>query len=327
MIELSKKVNLYWTKNTNAFSAANKDLQIEETRILGSAKSAVTDMLAKGAEQRAIMRNVIGVDPNSQTSNWDSLIKNYWDSLSVIIPSSGRILEVGFKYDIKTQDDLRKDAIRALKADKKDITTSEKLSIYAEGLEEEYKYRFGEPLVPEDYMLWRYCLVYGYVANSIDEIKKAPKKIKFYLFSETERKDEQKAKHELKKDLTIKYLEVIKDKELMDSILMVNGFAETINDMSVIDKEQAIDGLTLQSPNKFLASYKDKTIKTKSIIEQLVVANILRRLPNTDKIVDAKDVTINIGDSLDEAVGYFLNQKNKAIVSEYTEIYKHNKKK
>lgn len=328
MIEVSKKVNLYWVKNTNAFLAANPDMKIQEaTRTIGSARGAVTTMLANGEEQRTIMRHILGVDPYSQTSNWDAIVKNYWNSLSIHVPPEGKVLEIGFTYDIKTLDKDQKDYIEQLREDKENIKTTGDLSQYVvDNVEEKYKYRYGLPINGEDYMLWRYCLGYGYVANTLAEVDKAPKKIKFYLFSEQEKKTEAKLKHDLKKEGIKVYLEVIKDKKLMDGILIMEGAGLELNTLTTIEKEQRIDTLSMQSPNKFLKYAKDKTLVTKAEIEQLVNGGILRRLPNTEMLVDANNIEEVIGNSLDEAVIFFKDQKNKAIVSEYMTIYKHNKK-
>jgi len=328
MYTVNKQITIYWTKNSSAFLKANPDLAIEEgTRTIGSSRSAVKTMLANGEEQRAIMPTVLGIDPNSQTSNWDKELKNYWDSISQTIPPEGKKLNISFSYDFKTQDDLRHKAIKDLKADEKDIKDDKSLAEFVEeNVEEQYKYKYGKPVDAADYMLWRYCLVYGFIANTLKDVDKSPKKIKFYLYSEEEKKKERKEKSAVKLKVTEYYVKVAKDKKLLDAILTVTG-TENVDSLDPDDKLQALDLYTVEHPKTFINLVEDKHIETKADIEKLITANQLRRLPHTTRIVDAEDFEKPIGDNIDDAVAFFLNDKNKAIVGEYMSVYKHNKKK
>jgi len=273
------------------------------------------------------MRYVLGVDPESHTSNWDALIKNYWDSLSVIVPRGGKILDIGFKYDIRSTDNIQSKHISELLKGNKDIKTDKDLGDYVEAsIAEESKYRYGLPTNSEDYMLWRYCQHYGYVANSIQDVDNAPKKIKFYLYSEAEKKIHIQEHHNLKVKAMTKYIEVVKDKKMVDAILILIGKGFEVDGMEVFEKEQAIDTLHMNDPQKFLKLASDKHLLLKADIEGLINRNILQRLPNTQIVTAANNIEKVIGHSMDECITYFLDPKNKPEVTEYMVIYKQSKK-
>lgn len=327
--EVKREVNIYWAQMENAFLRANKDLQIEAgTRTIGSSTSAIKQMITKSDEQRAIMPTVIGVDANSQSVNWNEALKNYWDSLSVVIPEGGKPLNIGYVYNFETDNpELRKNIDKLIKT-QKDIKDSKTLAEYVESnVEEEFKYLYGRPSSAEDYMLWRYCLVYGFVANSFKDISKAPKKIKFYLFSEAEREQERISKHKLKRKVMERYIDIVKNEDVVDGVLIMMGKGNKLASMDSVAKEAELELFSNNKPQEFLALTEDKNLSTKAKIEQLIDSNILRRLPNTQIIVETNDVDNKIGNSMDEAVLYFKEQKNKAKISEFEQIYKDIKKK
>lgn len=322
-VTISKKINIYWKENRSGFYMANKKEISPEPRLIGSADSSVKRMLARGEEQAMTMSTIIGESPNSQ--EWQKKLTNYWHSLSVPIPPSGKELEIGFEYDYNTGDEQRKSYISKLT----NVKDSNDLAKYVEDkVEEQDKYKYGMPINPEDYMLYRYCLVYRFVANHINDIDKSVK-IKFYLFSKAERDKLRKEKYNVKKQVTVKWLEVIKDPDrLMDLLYTIGKGNEAEKLKEDFDKEQLLNTWAEANPNEFLKLVDDKNIKTRGYIERLIDSGILKRLPNSSIIVDANEPDVTVGDNMDSAINFFSNaERNKVKLNEFKTRYNTLKKK
>ena len=85
----------------------------------------------------------------------------FYANISIQVPNNetGRELEVGFRYDSLPQH-LLKDGEVLLK--------------------EQEKFKYGMPLNIQDYFIYRYALVYRFVANSTEDLYNTPN-IKFCL--------------------------------------------------------------------------------------------------------------------------------------------------
>jgi len=192
----NKKVTILWRLFNDPFAQANKEQFINQSnpRKIGSSISAVNNLLANGDELKVLMRTVLGVDPNSNSSNWDKIVRNYWDSLSVDVHPNGKNLEIGFIYDL--DDPERKSSIAKLKNDVKSINNDTALKDYVTGFSKEgrpnvpdnKKYLYAQPINPQDWLLYRYCVGidgkgYRDVANDLKSVENSPH-IRFYIFDE-----------------------------------------------------------------------------------------------------------------------------------------------
>jgi hypothetical protein len=273
---------------------------------------------------RALMPEILGV--SATASDFDKLVFNYWNSLAYEVADSGKDLQIGYSYDFSTQDKDKKESIKNLVTSAKeqhkvDITDDVSLALYCDKyVGEEYKYKYGRPLVVADYLIWRYCLNYSHVANSVNDIDKSGK-IRFYLFSEEEARKKNEAKHELNLKAMQYYLDVIKDEALIDNILYIlNRSADIKSTLST--KGMILKTIYEANPSKFVEICTDSNIKLKAAIEKLISTNILRRLTNTQIIVDSTDSTLIIGNNMSDAIAFFSNDVNKQIVNEYYTKYK-----
>jgi len=98
----NKKIYIHHKQTLSPYANANKDHLISSTKTLGSTLNAVNKMLASGEEMKALLPEILGVSPNSV--NWDTRLSYYWNSISENIDPSGRLLEVGYVYDIDSPD-------------------------------------------------------------------------------------------------------------------------------------------------------------------------------------------------------------------------------
>jgi hypothetical protein len=216
-------------------------------KIGSSLRNGVTNRGLDPEEERMYLPTLIGSDPNK--ADWSTATDSYWKNISVDIPDNeeGLELEVGFKY--KTEEDA---------ATAKD----------------------GFPINLPNYILWRYCLVYSKVANTIEDVDKSPN-IRFYLFDKAK---EQKQKINLtaaKQKAYAKYLEIVGDIETITTILLVMEIGNGIV-MSKEDKLIALDSIVSSRPIEFLKVANDKNLQTKALIEKCLTRKFLTIIPNTD---------------------------------------------
>ena len=321
----SRKVYIEWKHKMSSFALVNKEVITEANRRIGSAVTSVKKMLAMGEEQEVIMKQIIGADPTIDASDWTTQLAKYWHSISVPISSSGREIETGWEFDINS--DRCKVAIKELGVFKSSADLAKKcLGSSAKGvpnIEETNLFRYGMPIEPDEYMLWRYCLVYRDVANTMDDAHHGH--IRFYLRSQDEIDKVKRNKFDSVKKAMGAYMDLIADRVAVDNLLhvMANDAEVTlvdninIDNMEDIDKDQLLHEVSQSIPDKFITMTSDKTLSSKAFIERLISAGILRRLSNTAIIVDAGDVEKTVGDSLIEAVAWFANSTNTKSVSEY----------
>lgn len=196
MITRNRKTLLNWVLSSTAFEAINVKSLVALSRPLGTSVSAVNKMLSYGEEMKMLLPDILGSTPESTSSNWDSLVANYWHNFGIDVPQTGQSFDIGFNFDLT--DYKREKHINALiesaklkvkkakKEDAKDgeegfedvLTTSDELeAIFADyvmtKIPEELKFRYGTPNNVADYLAWRYCLVSSAVANNPEIMVKA----------------------------------------------------------------------------------------------------------------------------------------------------------
>jgi len=332
MIEKSKKVTLMWRLHNDPFQQANKEQFIDKVypRRIGSNITAVNTLLANGEELEVLMPRILGVDPKSTSSNWDKLVSNYWNSLSVEVYSNGLDLEIGFKYEFDTRHKVREKEIAKLK----DIKSDEDLIEFVEGrkkdgtpnVSDQDKYKYATPIKEEDWLLYRYCVGingkgYKRVSNSMTTTEMSPD-IDFYIYDENIAKEARRVAHEVNRKALSKYMEVIAKRDLVDQLLLVFKVTDKFEDD--LDKDMALDTLARTRPQEFVNYANDKNLMIKAQIESYINTGILRRLPGTSIIVDNDQPDVIVGNNLSEAVTFFSpdNTKSKVAVSEYSIKYK-----
>lgn len=313
MIQVDKEVHVLRVTGSSGYLMSNIKWLHKNKDKIGPAIGAVNEMTARDIEFRSYLRNIIGLSPES--SNWDSKVSEYWNNISEHIPETGKILKIGFKYDVSSvKDEAAKAVLKKL-----EITTDKALLEYVEGTDskpanvsEEEKYKFGTPVNPADYILWRYCLVYSHVANKEEDIAKAPKKIRFYLYDPTVAKKDARSKAEKSLKATSKIMAMSSDVSKITFILKAMNIPG-VDAMDDFDRLIKLKSLAEANPDGFFEVEKDKDIQVKALIFDALNKNLLRKLPNTEIIVTNEGDTI--GNSMIEAIAYFKDAKNKTTLS------------
>lgn len=324
MEQVSRKVTIHWKYNPTTFETLNKDVVGESFRKIGSSISAVNKILGYPDMLRQLMPQILGISPDSRDTNWDKSIRYYWDSLSVDISSGGKILETGFEFDIN--DLSRKSFIKELVSDKSIKTDSQLANLVMNDVPEEERWKYGNPINVEDYLLWRYILNYKHVANNVQDINKSPN-IRFYLHTQEEREKFKKEQFKTKQAaLTeyMKFMEKASEEDINDilALLTPDSITDIVRKNDIEEKQMKIMEIVNSDPNKFVNTIKDKNAKHKSLIEKYIAFGILKKLPSSTVVVESADPSVILGNNMDEVVSFISNEKNKVKVNELLAKYK-----
>ena len=200
---IKRKVTIHWKYSPSTFEKINKRVLGSNVKKIGASRPAVNSILEQYEMLKVLMPSILGINPESRDTDWDKHIAYYWNSLSLDVPSSGKTLEVGLRFDIR--DKKRKEYIDELskkvatKANAEPFKTNKDLATYVMGynndipnVDEDERWKYGTPISIEDYLVWRYIQNYRDVADKFEDINKSPK-IRFYLHTQ---EDEDRAKAE-----------------------------------------------------------------------------------------------------------------------------------
>lgn len=332
MEQVSRKVSILWKYNPTAFDKLNKDVLGETFRKIGSAVGAVSKITTgENANMlRMLMPEILEADPNSRDVNWDAKVKHYWDSLSVEIPSGGKKLETGFEFNI---DDYRREKYIGKLIEKHKFQTSQDLAEYVMGekggkpnVPEELRYMYGQPIDVFEYLLWRYVLNYRHVANNPIDVNKSPN-IRFYIHSDEDRDKIKKDKMKVKAKALEAYMSFIGDakRDDLDDVLSMfkpESIKDIVKNKDIEDKKSDLLDYATSNPTKFVTMVEDKNLKTKSTIQRMLAFGVLKQIKGSTVIVESADTSVTIGNNIDEAVNFIVNEKNKTKVNELIAKYK-----
>ena len=147
--------------------------------------------------------------------------------------------------------------------------------------------------------------------------------IRFYLYSKEEIERDKRIKYDLERKAMKLYSAIVADKDRVEDVLFILGKGtEVMNAVDETDKQMMLLEQYKSEPGKFLEVASDKNLEKKGLIEKLIVNNVLRRLDNTEVIVESVDASKVIGNNMNDAIAYFANSTNKAVVSELISKYK-----
>ena len=250
-------------------------------------------------EEVKYLPSLINIFPED-TQHWLQATRDYWSNISVFIPSDeetndnklrGKVLQftVSFK-SAKIAEDYKLASLQ----DKVGIIQKSGGEV-VEGI--------------SDYVLFRYCLVYGRVANSFEQIYNSPR-IRFYLYS---RDQEMKIEHNIFQErikATKVFLDILTDEKTVDAVLRMFGKKpESFETLG--EKHLEVDKIKTSTPRLFIDYVNDKDLRLKASIKRAVELGIIYNPTNTDSYYYGADNDILIGSSLLDAVLYFKSEDEK----------------
>jgi hypothetical protein len=320
---VNRQVSIRWKLNPDSFALINKNILTASTHKIGSSIQGVTAMIIRNEMMGMLMPNIIALNENND--EFTSRVADYWNSLSVNIPDNGKDLEIGFSFSLN--DIKRKDNLIEIQKEYKTIKTDKDLAnVVLSHIPDDEQYKYGTPLKSEDYLLWIYCKNYRDVANTVNDINKSSH-IRFYIHDEAILKQQKESLIDLRMSSQNKLFNIINN-ENADTIIYNMLCVLQPDSISLLDsktsKERQIDLFDIMSsdPNKFNSIVDDKNLQTKALIQKLINKKILRKLPNTDIIVDGEDSSLIIGNTFNDAITWFALENNIPKISEYNVLLK-----
>lgn len=326
MIE-SRKVTIVVKRNPSFKARLGEGVEADEViyrrnRIGGGLRGKDVLRGLSFEEEIKLLPSIAGISPKSD--KWERTIKDYWSNISVDVPffaeddKKGLDLEVGFRYN------------SAEDAEKGNEEERIEIAKYAaeRHVGKEYWMRFdkrlelGTPLNLEDFVLYRYCLVYSHVANRPEDKDLSPK-IRFYMISSEEVKAEVKTQHEVSMRSMAEYLKLIPNRSGVQDVIdilkpeLISAAQRRGKDLAIdddIQKDIALHEFQMENPVRFIAVVTDKRLKDRAFIERAITYGMLRRLPHTDTIMYGDNT--KIGDNVLEAIDFLNDDKNKTVRQE-----------
>jgi len=251
-------------------------------------------------EEKKYLPSIINVYPEDHT-HWLTATSDYWSNIAVPIPS-----------DEETENrDLRGKLLRfVVEFTNKGIVeqyNESSLEDKATIIEKYGKVVEGVP----NYVLFRYCLVYGRVANRFSDIGKSAK-IWFYLYSKDQ---ERKAKYNVFKErakANRAFLDIMDDEKIVNSLLRMFGTnPETLNTLE--DKHLKLDEYIKDKPTTFLDFIKDKDLSIKSSIKRAVELGIIYNPQHTDSYYYGAEHEVLLGNTLLDTVLFMKSTDEKKV--------------
>lgn len=260
---LRKEAELSNWKKTNIERAKIKD---ESVFKIGASGSAAKNCFTY-EEQDFYFPKILG-NVNYTSEKFLEAVNLFYANISIQVPNNetGRELEIGFRYD-NLPAHLLKDGEVLLK--------------------EQEKFKYGIPLNIQDYFIYRYALVYRFVANSIEDLYNTPN-IKFCLIDSKREEVAKKTMRQKKVEAFAILNKLMEDQIKLNAVLSVLngqfGLGLDILKMTKMEKENKVESLMETHLEDFLKVAKDQDLEYKYKINMMIMLPevSLSRVPNTE---------------------------------------------
>jgi len=321
-VTVPKEVTIFRKEESSAYFKRNAKFIPEGKVKIGSSINGVNRLKSSMDEMAVYMPVLLGIDRNNPKYN--ESVDLWFNNISRVVPERGLTLQIGFTYNNdnarKTIEDIEESIYERYNRASKTTSKDRNKAIETRDAEiinlEKTKYKYGFPINVSDYLLWRYCLVYGDVANDIAVINMAGG-IRFYIYDAKREEYKEKIKWEIRKKASIIYVKLFEMPDTVDNMLWTDrGNQVDIVNLTDMDKYKMLENMYKANPADFIKLYEDKNLETKSIIERMIHFGILKRLENSSVIVDENNDII--GNNIDEAITFFKNiERNKAAITRF----------
>lgn len=319
---VNKSVTIFRKEESSAYFKRNAKFMPEGKNKIGSAINSVSRMKSNIEELGVYMPILLGI--NKQDAKFTELVDSWFNNLSTNVPETGLTLDIGFMYHNENSknivEKLETEIYNTFNETKKNTSAARDAAFALRDESvvnlEKSKYRYGRPINIADYLLWRYCLVYSDVANDIALVNKSGG-IRFYIYDSVREQYKERIQFEIRNKATKIYVQLLDMPSKVTNMLWVEkGGGVELSKLSASDKLTMLENLSRVSPADFIKLFEDKNLDIKATIERMIHYNILKRLPNTNVIVDENNDLI--GNSMDEVIIFFKNtERNKAAITRF----------
>lgn len=348
-LNVSKKVKVLRKKDQSQYRlmlAASNTESPSTKRKIGAAHSANGQL--KGLtyeEEKVYLSRLLGID-SGNIVEWNKVTNAFWDNISYNVDGeNGLELEIGFSYldevTKKTAQDMEDNTVIEKRGFSKKVFIKD---------DESDKYKLvlagkANPINTEEYVLWRYLLVYSRCANRTDWINNSPN-IEFFIYDETEEVTKKAQAAKQIAQASVVYLALLGKEETAKAVIRMFNASEfnekhfeqypILNHLNQdIDfLESAVVNLLLSTikdvfPSKLVQVSEDPDLNLKATIEAYISYGVLRRPFNSNSIMYGD---LMLGENLVETVGKFKSTSTEItkllneLSVKYKEI-KNNKKR
>lgn len=325
-----RSVTIAPVQQFSAYRRANIKSIGPKKNVIGSSINSTRILSSNKAEVEAYFPQIIGMSPNNP--EFVSRVKAYLSNISFNVAETGSTLNISFVYDhkkdylaIKAKEDkinekreavarnnisILKDAIRVWIQEINDLETS--------------KASLGHPENVEEYLIYRHCILYREVAKDISLIN-SDASLRFYIRDENKEAERAKRLVDERKKAMRNFLVLEDNTKKRNAVyiqMIVNNNGNIAEAMLKSSDEQtaALMAYVNESPDKFNSLFDDKNVEMKAFIEALIARGELLR-PEYNQQISTADGTF-IGSNMNEAVAYFNNPNNKAVLEAMQNKYK-----
>lgn len=320
-----KSITIALVKNYSFYRRANDKVMTKRRDFIGSSVSSSRVLSSNKEEVEAYFPRLIGLSPNND--NFVSRVKQYLNNIQVAVDELGKTFDCSFHYNYysdylavkKKEEQIESKYKLANKSNSKDLRAALKEKITLLNELESSKHKFGYPLNLEDYILYRHCLLYNDIAKDTALIN-SDASIRFYFKDNNKEAELQKKLRTEINNAKANYVNVVSDPDMFDAVYIqycvISGrpiVSSMLEDR--ITKENQLDRFSIEDPIKFNKICRDNDIKLKALIETLIARGEFIRAQHNQNILTPEGDFI--GANMNEAVAWFKNPENSAIVVGY----------
>lgn len=326
-----RQVTISPTRNYSAYRKVNMKAMGQRTEVIGSSVSSTRILSSNAEEVAAYFPQLIGLSPNNP--DFVRRVKEYLSNIQFIVNEEGSTLDTSFAYNhyedylnIKRQEDeIEAKYDKVNRANLEELKKALKTKIDALNALESTKFKFGQPVNLDQYIVYRHCLLYKDVAKDIAIINEDAS-LRFYIKDEAREAAKQKKLVDEKKKAMRAFVELCASDIKFNAVYMQiairrNDILSEAITKTMDEKENIVMNYVNESPDKFNKLVNDKNIVMKGFIETLIMRGELIRAEYNQQISTADGQFI--GSNVNEAVAYFNNPNNKAVYEAYQNKLKH----
>lgn len=320
-----RSITIQLVTNYSLYRKANDKTLPKRRDKIGSCVRSSRTLSSNKGEIEAYFPALIGLAPNNE--NFITRVKAYLNNIDVAIDELGKTFDISFHWNHKSdylrfkkeEETIENAYLNSDRKGIKELRDALEIKITKLNLLEGEKYKYGYPVAIDDYLIYRHCLLYKDVAKDISLINSDPS-IRFY-FKDDQREAERIAKQRNEINAAKgNFIKLLTNSEQFDSVFIQYCVANNINipngmSMDIVDKQTLLDKFSTQEPSKFNKLCNDKDLAIKSLIEMLISRGEFIRAIHNQNITTPDGEFI--GANVKEAVAWFKNPANTALVNAY----------
>jgi hypothetical protein len=220
------------------------------------------------------------IDFDVQDRDFKKEVTKYFDSMFTQIPSTGRELETGLMDN--------------------SLTLGAKLKEGGVNL----------PLEVEDYVAYRHCLGFPFLAKSLKEAKGDPRKT-LYILDRKKESLESTSKRELQDTSFAKYLAIKDDSKMVSQVLSALGVStRDLITGKALDEVSLLKDASMKRPKAFIQAADNKDLKLIYTINSMVNLKIVIK-EGTRYIFEGSQLAVSMKDFIE----YMRDSKNSKTVA------------